>query len=69
MLPVMHKLYRGDKLHLLIMEMQPLIKEGDEEPDGLFEQRYNIKDEEFESKKQHYLRVQWSRIFKILEDD
>ena len=29
-LPVRHKLYRGDKLHLLIMEMQPLIKEGDE---------------------------------------
>lgn len=64
-LPVRHKLHRGDKFHLLIMEMQPLIKEGDEESDGLFEQRYNIKDEELESKEQRYQRVQWSRIFKI----
>ena len=66
-LPVRHKLYRGDKLHLLIMEMQPLIKEGDEEPDGLFEQRYNI-EEELESKEQRYHRVQWSRVFKISEE-
>jgi len=67
-LPVRHKLYRGDKLHLLIMEMQPLIKEGDEEPDGLFEQRYNIEEEELESKEQRYHRVQWSRVFKISEE-
>lgn len=67
-LPVRHKLYRGDKLHLLIMEMQPLIKEGDEEPDGLFEQRYNIEEEELESKEQRYHRAQWSRVFKISEE-
>lgn len=67
-LPVRHKLYRGEKLHLLIMEMQPLIKEGDEEPDGLFEQRYNIEEEELESKEQRYHRVQWSRVFKISEE-
>ena len=67
-LPVRHKLYRGDKLHLLIMEMQPLIKEGDEEPDGLFEQRYNIEEEEHESKEQRYHRAQWSRVFKVSEE-
>ena len=67
-LPVRHKLYRGEKLHLLIMEMQPLIKEGDEEPDGLFEQRYNIEEEELESKEQRYHRAQWSRVFKISEE-
>lgn len=67
-LPVRHKLYRGDKLHLMIMEMQPLIKEGDEEPDGLFEQRYNIEEEEHESKEQRYHRVQWSRVFKVSEE-
>ena len=67
-LPVRHKLYRGDKLHLMIMEMQPLVKEGDEEPDGLFEQRYNIEEEEHESKEQRYHRVQWSRVFKISEE-
>ncbi|MFD1162055.1 Eco57I restriction-modification methylase domain-containing protein [Hwangdonia seohaensis] len=67
-LPVRHKLYRGDKLHMMVMEMQPLIKEGDEEPDGLFEQRYNIDDEELQSKEQRYHRAQWSRIFKVQED-
>ena len=67
-LPVRHKLYRGDKLHLLIMEMQPLIKEGDEEPDGLFEQRYNVEEQEHESKEQRYHRAQWSRVFKISEE-
>jgi hypothetical protein len=64
-LPVRHKLYRGDKLHMMIMEMQPLIKEGDEEPAGLFEQRYNIEEEELQTKEQRYHRVQWSRIFKV----
>ncbi|MHB0756250.1 Eco57I restriction-modification methylase domain-containing protein [Polaribacter sp. M15] len=67
-LPVRHKLYRGDKLHMMIMEMQPLIKEGDEEPDGLFEQRYNIEDEEIQSKEQKYHRAQWSRIFKVKDE-
>lgn len=67
-LPVRHKLYRGEKLHMMIMEMQPLIKEGDEEPDGLFEQRYNIEDEEIQSKEQKYHRAQWSRIFKVKDE-
>jgi hypothetical protein len=66
-LPVRHKLYRGDKLHLMVMEMQTLIKEGDEEPDGLFEQRYNIEDEEIQSKEQKYHRAQWKDIFTVNE--
>lgn len=67
-LPVRHKLYRGDKLHMMVMEMQPLIKEGDEEPDGLFEQRYNIEDDEIKLiKEQKYHRSSWSRIFKVDE--
>lgn len=64
-LPVRHKLYRSDKLHMMIMEMQPLIKDGDDEPAGLFEQRYNIEEEEIQSKEQRYHRLQWSRIFKV----
>ncbi|WP_418639539.1 Eco57I restriction-modification methylase domain-containing protein [Winogradskyella sp.] len=68
-LPVRHKLYRGDKLHMMVMEMQPLIKEGDEEPDGLFEQRYNIEDDEIKLiKEQKYHRSSWSRIFKVDDD-
>jgi hypothetical protein len=67
-IPIRHKLYRGDKLHLLIMEMQTLIKEGDEEPDGLFEQRYHVEEEEHESKEQRYHRVQWTRVFQISEE-
>lgn len=66
-LPVRHKLYRGDKLHMMVMEMQSLIKEGDEEPAGLFEQRYNIEEEELQTKEQRYHRAQWSRIFKVDE--
>ncbi|GGK41399.1 MULTISPECIES: Eco57I restriction-modification methylase domain-containing protein [Flavobacteriaceae] len=67
-LPVRHKLFRGEKLHMLIMEMQPLIKDSDEEPDGLFEQRYNIEEEEFESKEQRYHRSQWKDIFQVADD-
>jgi hypothetical protein len=67
-LPVRHKLYRGNKLHLLIMEMQPLIKEGDEEPDGLFEQRYNIEAEEHSTSEQRYHRSQWSHVFKVADN-
>lgn len=66
-LPVRLKLYRGEKLHMMVMEMQSLIKEGDEEPAGLFEQRYNIEDEELQTKEQRYHRAQWSRIFKVDE--
>ncbi|WP_055435782.1 Eco57I restriction-modification methylase domain-containing protein [Lacinutrix algicola] len=67
-LPVRHKLYRGDKLHMMVMEMQTLIKDGEDEPGGLFDQRYNIEDEEITTKEQKYHRSSWSRIFKVKEE-
>lgn len=67
-LPVRHILYRGNQPHLMILEMQPLIREGDEEPDGLFEQRYNVEDEEIQSPPQKYHRSQWENVFKVEGD-
>jgi hypothetical protein len=66
-LPIRHTLYRGEQPHLMIMEMQALIKEGDEEPDGLFEQRYNVEDEETQTPPQKYHRSQWSDLFTVPE--
>lgn len=68
-LPVRHILYRGDKPHMMIMEMHALIKTGDEEPDGLFEQRYNVENEQEErsSREQKYHRSQWTDIFTVPE--
>ena len=65
-IPIRHILYKGDKPHLMIMEIQPLIKEGDEEPDGLFEQRYN--EEGDTTSEQRYHRSQWSRVFEISKE-
>ncbi|MGQ1784909.1 Eco57I restriction-modification methylase domain-containing protein [Saccharicrinis sp. GN24d3] len=64
-LPVRNILYRGNQPHLMIMEMQSLIKEGDEEPDGLFEQRYNVEEEESQTPPQKYHRSQWENVFKV----
>ena len=66
-LPIRHILYRGEQPHLMIMEMHALIKEGEEEPDGLFEQRYNVEDEELQTPPQKYHRSQWSNVFKVPE--
>lgn len=68
-LPVRHILYRGDKPHLMVMEMHAMIKTGEEEPDGLFEQCYNIKEssEEKKSGEQKYNRSQWTDIFTVPE--
>lgn len=65
-IPICHILYKGDKPHLMIMEIQPLIKEGDEEPDGLFEQKYN--EDGDTTSEQRYHRSQWSRVFEISKD-
>lgn len=65
-IPIRHILYKGNKPHLMIMEIQPLIKEGDEEPDGLFEQRYN--EEGDTTSEQRYHRSQWSRVFEFSKD-
>ncbi len=53
-IPVRHQLYRGDQPHLFIMEMKPLISPGDEEPDGLFDQKY--------------LAEEWANVFKLRDD-
>jgi hypothetical protein len=66
-LPVRHILYRGDAVHMMVMEMQALIKEGDEDPDGLFEQQYNVEDEVQQSPPQKYHRVQWENVFRVPE--
>ena len=64
-IPVRHILHRGDQTHLMIMEMQALIKEDDTEPDGLFEQRYNVEDETLNNPPQKYHRTQWDRVFQV----
>ncbi|MBS1778811.1 MAG: hypothetical protein JST70_05775 [Bacteroidetes bacterium] len=66
-IPVRQTLYRGDQPHLMIMEMQALIAEDDQEPDGLFEQRYNVEDEEQANPPQRYHQSQWKRVFKTPE--
>jgi hypothetical protein len=67
-IPVRHTLYRGDVPHLMILEMQALIKEDDTEPDGLFEQRYNVEEEEQTNPPQKYHRLQWELVFKTPKD-
>lgn len=67
-IPVRHTLFRGENPHLMIMEMQALIKEGDEEPDGLFEQRYNIEDDTTVQNPQRYHRSQWENVFTVPRD-
>jgi hypothetical protein len=64
-IPVRHILHIGDKVHLMIMEMQALIKEDDTDPDGLFEQRYNVEDETQNNPPQKYHRTQWDRVFQV----
>lgn len=64
-IPVRHILYRGDQPHLMIMEMQALIKEDDKDPDSLFEQRYNVEDELQSNSAQKYHRIQWEEVFKV----
>ena len=64
-IPVRHFLHRGDQVHLMIMEMQALIKEDDTDPDGLFEQRYNVEDETQNNPPQKYHRTQWDRVFQV----
>ncbi|MDV2465318.1 hypothetical protein CMU96_07705 [Elizabethkingia anophelis] len=71
-LPVRHILYRGNQPHLMVMEMHAMIKSKDEdEPDGLFQQSYNVNEEGEEKtiKEQKYHRLQWSDIFTVQDDD
>jgi len=67
-IPVRHRLYRGDKPQLFILEMQAQIKKGEEEPDGLFEQRYHTTENgDVQVKQQRYHRSQWKDVFTIPE--
>ncbi|MCH7396739.1 hypothetical protein MM236_02015 [Belliella sp. DSM 107340] len=65
-LPIRHTLYRGDRPFLMIMEMRALIKEGDEDPDGLFEQCYHS-EENNSNPPQKYHRSQWENVFRVPE--
>ncbi|MFD1166980.1 Eco57I restriction-modification methylase domain-containing protein [Sphingobacterium daejeonense] len=70
-LPIRHILYRGDRPHLMVMEMHAMIKTKDEEePDGLFEQSYTSSQDgdEKTTKEQKYHRSQWADIFSVSED-
>lgn len=66
-LPVRHILRRGNDIHLMVLEMHALIKTKDQDnPDGLFEQSYNVANEEdTTAKAQKYHRSQWADIFTV----
>ncbi len=49
--PVRHQLYLGEQPQLFVMEMQSMIRSGDDAPPGLFEQQY--------------IRAQWNGLFNI----
>ena len=69
--PVRHILTRSGKTSMLIMEMQHLIKMGDNEPAGLFDQHYDIehngKVNEQMVRNQLYYSGQWSEVFSLPE--
>jgi hypothetical protein len=64
-IPVRHILHRGDQPFLMIMEMQSMVREDEQEPDGLFEQSYNTEDDSAASSAQRYHRSQWDRVFTV----
>lgn len=53
--PVRQKYFRGDKPHLFVMEMKAIIKMGEVEPKGLFEQ--------------NWIRSQWDLVFQVGEEN
>lgn len=69
--PVRHILTRSGKTSMLIMEMQHLIKMGDNEPAGLFDQHYDIehngKVNDQMVRNQLYYSGQWSEVFSLPE--
>lgn len=73
--PVRHILTDSKgRTQMLVMEMQHLIKIGDNEPKGLFEQQYTTVDEEgiaseSTSTHQRYRASQWSEVFTLPEDE
>jgi hypothetical protein len=67
-IPVRHILRRGTQTHLMILEMQALIADGDAQPDGLFEQSYNIEEQNINAAAQKYHKQQWDLVFKVPDD-
>jgi hypothetical protein len=72
-LPVRHTLRRTDgHPALMILEMQALIRDGDNEPPGLFEQRYHADEDETNvpgqvRPSQRFHRAQWENVFRVPE--
>ena len=61
MIPVRGILRSGDRVSMLIMEMQNLIAVDEREPAGLFEQQYESDDEKSRPG-QRYSAAQWSKV-------
>ncbi len=53
-IPVRHKIYKNQKPYLYIMEMNAMIKYGETEPQGIFEQSYKT--------------GEWRNVFKFVEN-
>ena len=66
--PVRQVLHRNNETLMLVMEMQHLIKVGDNEPGGLFEQQYNVDGNTETVRHQQYYAGQWSAVFNVPED-
>lgn len=61
MIPVRHILRSGDKISMLIMEMQNLISVNEQIPAGLFEQQYESEPDR-SSRQQRYYAGQWADV-------
>ena len=65
--PVRHILREGDQTKMLVMEMQSMVKTGEEEPAGLFNQMYDdgLGDEPTVTTQQRYRASQWESVFQF----
>lgn len=61
MIPVRHILRSGDKISMLIMEMQHLISVDEQSPAGLFEQQYESETDK-NTRQQRYYAGQWTDV-------
>lgn len=61
MIPVRHVLRSGDKISMLIMEMQHLISVNEQSPAGLFEQQYESEPDKY-TRQQRYYAGQWADV-------
>lgn len=70
--PVRHVLTHNGKTRMLVMEMQHLIKTGEEEPAGLFTQQYDVEHHGETTtqlvRHQRYSASQWSDVFSLPAD-